>query len=643
MRADALTARELAAMRLSVLPSHPNKIRERARREQWPAIELGGRGGVRLAYLIATLPADVRAELEHRATSDETEQLEAPVSSRDLDAVPDRMRRRAAERMTVLAALADELELAPSLSAAIAKVRGEHSADSVRRWWGVVAKLARTDWLAALVPGYRATAKPLECHPQAWEYFRDLCQTKSRMPEAEAYRKTVVVAAAQGWEPVPSVDSMRRRLAREVPVAVRTFNQEGSKRLAALYPAQERDRSVFDAMAAWCADGHRLDLRVRWPDGTVERPILLAWQDLASGLIVGWRVDRTENSDLVRLSFLTAVRAFGVPGEAYLDNGRAFASKLITGGTTNRFRGKVLAEEPAGILTHLGVRVRWATPEHGQAKPIERAFGDLTNSLSKHPAFDGAYLGRSTMHKPANYRDDRAVPLAEFLRVADVAIREHNTRRGRRSAVCAGRSFEETFRASYAEAEVRRATEAQLRTLLLAAEAVRVRAATGDIYLEKNRFWSPALVDLAGSLVTIRFDPDDLQAGIHVYRQDGRYVTFADCIQKTGFADMQAARVHAKARRQWTNAVKAQAEAASTFSPAELAELHLNAAGAPAIAAPPAKVIAPMFGVRTEPVPETARERMRRTEEERSREQASAELVTDLGKPLLATLRKRAR
>ncbi len=34
----------------------------------------------------------------------------------------------------------------------------------------------------------------------------------------------------------------------------------------------------------------------------------------------------------------------------------------------------VKADEQDGISTSLGIKVNWATPYHGQVKPIERAF-----------------------------------------------------------------------------------------------------------------------------------------------------------------------------------------------------------------------------------------------------------------------------
>lgn len=629
MGAESATAAELAALAVPGFPSTGRGIRRLAVRDRWIHVAESGRGGDRAAYLVSSLPPELATALAARRV-EPAPAVEPPRVEVDLDQVPERMRRRATERLRVVWAIAEALERGASARSAMTSVGATTSA---KRWWAACKDRPRGEWLAALVPGYRTTARVAECHPQAWAYFRDLCLTASKMPEAEAYRKTLVVADAHGWLPVPSIYAMRSRLVREVSPEERMLRREGPKRLAAMFPAQERDRSVFTAMQALCADGHRFDVRVRWPDGTVERPILLAWQDLYSGLIVGWRVDRTENTDLVRLSLADVVRTYGIPELAFLDNGRAFASKLMTGGTTTRFRGKVRPEDPTGILTGLGVQVRWATPEHGQAKPIERAFGDLTNSISKHPAFDGAYLGRSPLHKPHNYKEGRAVDLADFLRVVDVEVRGHNARPGRRALVCAGRSFDETFRASYEVAPIRKATETQLRTLLLAADSVHVRR-TGDIYFGQNRFWAPALAMHAGSTVTIRFDPDRLHEGIHVYRQDGSHLAFAECLERVGFADMAAARAHARAKSAFIKAAKVVTKAGTTFRPDELAALHLAASGAPP-SPPSAKVVSPRFGAQPEPVP------LKPTREERDRERAAAELVTEIGKGLLEHLPRR--
>ncbi|WP_332460286.1 transposase domain-containing protein [Pseudophaeobacter flagellatus] len=68
-----------------------------------------------------------------------------------------------------------------------------------------------------------------------------------------------------------------------------------------------------------------------------------------------------------------------------------------------RFRFKVREEDPLGVLPLLGIQIHWATPAHGQAKPIERAFRDLASDVAKDPCFAGAYVGNRPDAKPENY------------------------------------------------------------------------------------------------------------------------------------------------------------------------------------------------------------------------------------------------
>jgi hypothetical protein len=367
--------------------------------------------------------------------------------------------------------------------------------------------------------------------------------------------------------------------------------RDGVEALRRLYPAQQRDRGVFHALEAVNADGHRFDVFVRWPDGTVARPELVAFQDLHSGKILSWRVDRAPSWHAVRLAFGDLVERYGIPAHVWLDNGREFAAKRISGGAPNRYRWRLREEEPAGLLTSLGVQVHWTTPYHGQAKPIERAFRDFAQSIARHPAFEGAYTGPDTTRKPANY-GSRAVDLETFLRVLGEGIAEHNARPGRRSPTCAGRSFDETFAASYETAPIRRATEAQRRLWLLAADLVRVRQ-DGTIHLYRNRYWAEWLLAHRGRSVTVRFDPEALAEPLHVYAADGRYLGVAECQEAAGFADVAAAQEQA---RRWRQFLRATREAAALQDRMSLDELVRRLPAVAAAEPPQRRVVRPLFG-----------------------------------------------
>ena len=286
------------------------------------------------------------------------------------------------------------------------------SASTIYRWRDAVAGLDRADWLPALAPRHAGRVAEVECPAEAWEVLKADYLRPEKPNFSDCFRRLESVAKGKGWA-LPSASTLQRRID-AIPVELRVLARDGVDALKRMYPAQERRRDHFHALEAVNADGHKWDVFVRWPDGHVGRPQMVAIQDLYSGMLLSWRVDKTANKEAVRLAIGDVVEEFGLFSACWLDNGRDFASKWITGGTPNRYRFKVTEEEPSGLLTQLGVAVHWTTPYSGQSKPIERAFRDMAQSVSKHPRFAGAYVGNKPDAKPENY-GTAAVPLDVFL------------------------------------------------------------------------------------------------------------------------------------------------------------------------------------------------------------------------------------
>lgn len=475
------------------------------------------------------------------------------------EAKPQKAKDEAEKRFDILQAVEVMTNNGVKLGEAIASLakHSNVSISSIRGWRKLVNGSDKYDWLAILVPKHAGRQQEAMCTSEAWEVFKaDYLRLEA--PAAQAcYERLQRTAKQENWK-VPSLKTLLRKIEKEIPRPVLILAREGKEALGRSFPSQERDHSFYHALEAVNADGHKFDVFVRFPDGEVCRPLMVAWQDIFAAKILSYRIEKTENSDSVRLSFGDMAKRYGIPRHAYLDNGRGFASKWITGGIANRYRFKVKEEDPAGILTKMGVEVHWATPYHGQAKPIERAFRDLCEYVAKHPAFEGAYTGNSPSAKPENY-GDRSIPLHVFKEILDQEITAHNARKGRRSAVCAGsRSFDEVFNESYSKSIIRKASEEQLRFCLLAAEKVTSSKQDGSITLLGNRYYTDILAVHAGKKVVARFDPQNLHNGIHVYLLDGRYICQAECTQKAGFGDTQAAREHNKIRNQYKKAAKQQ-------------------------------------------------------------------------------------
>lgn len=559
-----LTVPEILAAGHPALPSDRRELDRMALEQGWRAdprrarlIPGAGRAGGTWEYDVSVLPVEARvAVLTAAAAANDT--APEPPSKLLWERFERLSEAQKAEARRRLAALDRVATLSRDMSRqlAVALVARELGCGVRTLWdWDALARgVRKADRLAALAPRRQGRTATSDCDPRAWDFLKALwLQPESRVFDS-CDRRMREAAAEHGWGPIPSAKTLKRRLEREIPRGVQILARKGADAARALYPAQTRDRSCFAPLEAVNADGHRFDVFVKWPDGTMARPVMVAIQDLYSGLIVGWRVGRTENWTAVRHAFADMVESFGVPEAAYLDNGRGFAAKWLTGGAKTRFRFKIRDDEPEGVLTALGIRVHWTTPYHGQSKPIERAFGDLAEEVAKHPSFAGAYVGKSPMAKPENY-GSAAVPFELFRATLASEIRRHNERAGRRGGNTRGRSFAETWRDGLASGlPVRRATEAQRRMLMLAADGVTARKGNGEIHLGGNRYWTESLVDVAGRKVTVRFDPDDLFKPVAVYAQDGRFVAEAECIDAAGFTDMAAAQEQARAVRQYLKA-----------------------------------------------------------------------------------------
>ena len=583
---------EIAELRLPGTPGTKMGVNALADRNNWRdasthnndplARKRKGRGGG-WEYHWSLLPIPAQTELQKREIA--RKKAEAPQSNGRgstaarvdwewFEALPEARKKKAHDRFAVLDAICTLQRGALSKDQAVCSVSAQQNigASTIYNWFKLVEGLDRKDWLPALCPRHAGRTKKVPCDPLAWECLKADFLRLEKPPFAACYLRLETAAQENGWT-IPAARTLERRLESEIPAPVRVLLREGSEKLKMMYPPQVRDRSEFHAMEAVNVDGHKWDVWVEFPDGEICRPIMIAIQDLYSNKCVAWRVDKSENSDLVRLAFGDLFREYGIPDHAWLDNGRGFAAKCISGGTPNRFRFKVKPEEPSGILTALGINIHWTTPYSGQSKPIERMFRDFCNHIAKHPKFAGAYTGNKPDAKPENYRS-KAIPLDEFLKVVGEGIRVHNARPKRNTRVCGRvRSFDQAFDASYAGSVIRKAAPEQLRMCLLAAEQIRTDQRSGRIELMGNFYWDECLHDHMGKSIMVRFDPDFLHDSVYAYRLDGSFIGEVGLWEASGFADRNAAREHGRKRRAFINLTKKAAEIERTLSLEEYMDL----------------------------------------------------------------------
>lgn len=583
------SADELAALGLPGLPKAKRKINERAAEERWAlkvdatgmplARRRMGRGGG-TEYHVSVLPAAARAELARRQGAPLAESADAhPIAANDetaslewqwFDRQTEKIRAEARRRLDIVThALAYE-QAGLSRTAAVAQAAIEKGVgpSTLWEWRRMVAALPQSDWLPALAPRRRGGGAEAVIDPEIWTIFKSDYLRPEKPTLSSCYRRVEALAESCGIT-IPIIKTFQRKLEREVDPRVVIMMRDGQEALRRSMPAQQRSVKSLHAMELVNIDGHKFDVFARDGD-RVFRPIMVAIQDVMSRKILAWRIGEVESAIQTRLAFADLFRHWGIPKGCLLDNGRAFASKWITGGALTRFRFKIRAEDPTGLLPALGINPHWATPYRGQSKPIERGFRDLCDTISRGPRCAGAYTGNKVDAKPENY-GSKAIPLDEFRQIVAEGITAHNAQRGRRTEMAHGGSFDEAFNASYARAPIGKASEEQLRLALLAGENRRVDRRTGVIEICGNRYWSDGLASHYGQTVTVRFDPDDLHQPIHVYDLAGRYLVSAEVIDATGFLDVEAAKRRAQQEAKWRKATRDARDAEQLLSASEVA------------------------------------------------------------------------
>nr|WP_244651178.1 transposase domain-containing protein [Rhizobium sp. CFBP 8762] len=569
------------------MPHSERRVREFAKRAGWDAFaekcRPSGQTGGGKQYHISLLPDVARARLRHTITNTLPHRtVEDAKRSHELwskfNALSQKNKDICKKRLAAVDDVEERISAGAKVVVAVAeaaKVAGV-SDRHLFRWRQMLAGVRKHDRLAALSPSLQATSEFAECHPMAWEAIKSDYLRPERPRFSAVVRRVVNAAKKHGWAPIPSERTLRRRLAAEVSRAEQIVMRERKEEAKKLYPAQRRTRSHLHAMQLVNMDGHKLDLFVKlpWKEGKT-RVILLGIQDLYSGKIVAWRLTESETWEAVRLVIGDMVEAYGIPDGIYLDNGKAFASKWISGKNVQRFRFKVKREDPMGLLTTLAIETHFTLPYSGQSKPIERAWRDLAEEICRHPSVAGAFTGTNVNDKPENH-GSRIIPLADLQSHVALRIEEHNARTDRNTATAKKRSFDAVFAESMAHPAtiVRQPSPAQRDLWLLASEGITARKPDGAIHYQGNRYHAPELNQLVGKKLIIRFDPDALYKPIRVYDLDNKLICEARCIDDTGFNTTAAGREHAKARKNYLKAIEDQAAAHRVLSPMELGKLY---------------------------------------------------------------------
>jgi len=553
------TADALAASGLPEVPCTQQGVDALSKRLNWRAHpefarRRSGRGGG-WEYHWRLLPVRAQTALLKAlgVGSKEDARMDRGTAWAWFDGLPEAVKAKAQERLTLIRQV-EALEEPLGRNLAVETVaRGSGVAPrTIWNWLGMIEGADVADRLAYLAPRHRA-AKPKRERATCSQEFLDRIRAdylRLGGPSLRAAHRRVVDWCRKNGLAFLEYRTTLRWFEENVPRVTEVFAREGEKGLARCFPPQIRDRSTLTALEGIVADCHKVDVFVSWPG--FEKPVrvqLVAFSDLYSNKILSWKVDLDPNKVAVMSAFGELIETWGIPRHCLFDNGREFANKWLTGGTPTRFRFTVREDDALGVLPQMGIKVHWATPGHGQAKPIERSFRDLADDLARHPAFAGAYVGNRPDAKPEDY-GSRAIPLADFLEITEEVVCAHNARPGRLNDTARGRSFDETFAESYVNAPIRKATPEQQRLWLMGQEVRKLHKHHGSFQLFKNGYWADWMNEYVGQHVVARFDPEDLHAGLFIYALDGSFLGQAECREKVGFFDLVGAQTAAKLKRQ---------------------------------------------------------------------------------------------
>lgn len=640
------TAKELADMALSCLPTAHANVRKKAIKENWLSQKRAGRGGGQ-EYAFDGLPAEVQAEIKAKAykalvpkqSADAARQV-ATIANRDLQSLDDAQRATADARiqMTLLvgqyeAALGSRnkaLDEVVALSRDEALPVDDHAdynaicakARASARGKVGIGKRALHDWciaadkcstpterLAALAPQKQGQPKiaptQMEWLPDYMAVFRNT----NGVGMAEAYRTfEKAYAAKHGVDAVPHYDAVRRALDK-MPKFIREAGRLTGAKMKALKTYQKRDWSGLMNNDVWTGDGHSLKMKVAHPEhGQPFTPELTLIMDTASRYIVGWSLAYSENQLAVGDALRHAMVNHGIPAIYYSDNG---------GGQKN----KTFDTEVNGVFARLGVHHETGIPGNPQGRGIiERVMKTLAHPIARQfetyhgPNVDSDSLrkistattslakaeseGREVLTPKQKWAKGKLPSWNQLLDVIEAAVHWYNTEH-KHTAIgnVTPLQMRQHIMKQMDAADIIPLTEVEARDMFRPAVTRVVQRAWITVY--NNEYWHKALEVWDGRSVVAYLDQHDASS-IIVRDEDGGYICDAilDGNKKAAFSETvversRRQRAERRLKKLDEERVKAEAELRPTLEHEKAQTLHELMQAAPV--APKAKEEYVMF------------------------------------------------
>lgn len=365
------------------------------------------------------------------------------------------------------------------------------------------------------------------------QVFNDLYLCDRELPISDCYRLTYQWAVDNRPELIAYMPSERtfRRQTETIPEAVvKYFRCSVKECIDECLPYIIRLYDDIEANDVWVADNHTFDFMTRTNDGErTHRLYITGILDAKTGVLVGWNITENPSSHSTVLALRHAIMRCGIPKVFYVDNGTEFLTHDIGGKGHRARKSQRDVPNPPTILDHLGIKMVNALVCNGRAKPIERMFLTLKNTISRIMA---TFTGGNIIERPESLKwqlKHGIVPYDWQIREKlDLLLDGYNASPyGGCEPQFKGMSRAEAWCSSIRRRKFHTCGEAELNLMLMRTTRYQTVRENGVyVTVSGEKLWYNTRDDnwkYVGKKVYVRYDPADLET-VRIYDEDDRYM-----------------------------------------------------------------------------------------------------------------------
>lgn len=408
--------------------------------------------------------------------------------------------------------------------------------------------LCRKPKEAGTFPSFTPEVK--QCIKNIW-FNKEFAQNQGT--KEMLYEKLKAVANINNWEKIPSYQSVTRYINH-------LMQDEGMKNAWYLASRGEREyknkimvkgeRNTKDlkVMQVVMGDEHTFDCWVAYkhPNGKVTaiKPHLCAWVDIKSRRILGDVMCKDANSDILKQSLLKLLYkdAGSVPQYIYIDNGKDYTAKNMTGYARNDRQRMEFDDTTKGFYKSIGIEdYHRALPYYAWTKgQIERFFGTVCSKFTKwFSSYTGTLTGSKTFAKVEKDIDGmlergELLTMEEFYDEWTKWLHEVYEVKESGALKKQGEEFKTPKSCFENEEKYFKACPPKSYATILMMKSERCFVRNVGIKLNGYTYRSDDLCDYINSYVDVKYDPHDM-ATIYVFK-DGKQVCEAQSQELLVFA-----------------------------------------------------------------------------------------------------------